>query len=130
MRMLNQEEEADVEVTWEDQQKINSFSKLNAKYSDFELNYESKKQEKEYLDDLTEELELADEDDRIKYKIGEAFISISVEQAQQRIEKDKEILIQELEQIQNEMNSINEQMSQLKVHLYGKFGKAINLEKE
>lgn len=65
-----------------------------------------------------------------RYKIGEAFISISVEQAQQRIEKDKEILIQELEQIQNEMNSINEQMSQLKVHLYGKFGKAINLEKE
>ncbi|CAG8656342.1 4702_t:CDS:2 [Rhizophagus irregularis] len=103
MRMLNQDEEADVEVTWEDQQKINSFKK-------------------EYLDDLTEELELADEDDRIKYKIGEAFISISVEQAQQRIEKDKEILIQELEQIQNEMNSINEQMSQLKVHLYGKFG--------
>ncbi|CAB5343784.1 unnamed protein product [Rhizophagus irregularis] len=64
MRMLNQDEEADVEVTWEDQQKINSFTR------------------KEYLDDLTEELELADEDDRIKYKIGEAFISISVEQAQ------------------------------------------------
>ncbi|GBB91563.1 hypothetical protein RclHR1_18930001 [Rhizophagus clarus] len=128
--MLNQEEEVDAEVTWEDQQKINSFSKLNTKYSDLEITFESKQQEKEYLNDLTEELELADEDDRIKYKIGEAFINISVEQAQQRIEKDKEILIQELEQLKNAMDHINEQMSQLKVHLYGKFGKAINLEKE
>ncbi|GES80526.1 prefoldin, subunit 4 [Rhizophagus clarus] len=130
MKMLNQEEEVDAEVTWEDQQKINSFSKLNTKYSDLEITFESKQQEKEYLNDLTEELELADEDDRIKYKIGEAFINISVEQAQQRIEKDKEILIQELEQLKNAMDHINEQMSQLKVHLYGKFGKAINLEKE
>ncbi|RIA98103.1 Prefoldin beta-like protein [Glomus cerebriforme] len=130
MRMLNQEEEVDAEVTWEDQQRINSFSKLNAKYSDLETTYESKKQEKGFLDDLTEELELADEDELIKYKIGEAFINISVEQAQQRIEKDKEILIQELEQLQHEMNDLNGQMSQLKVHLYGKFGKAINLEKD
>ncbi|CAI2164341.1 9659_t:CDS:2 [Funneliformis geosporum] len=127
---LNQEEEVDAEVTWEDQQKINSFSKLNAKYSDLEETYNAKKQEKEFLDDLTSELELADKVELIKYKIGESFINIPAEQAIERIEKDKEILIQDLEQLKHNMDDMTDQMRQLKAHLYGKFGKAINLEKD
>ncbi|CAG8508711.1 4275_t:CDS:2 [Funneliformis caledonium] len=130
MRMLNQEEEVDAEVTWEDQQKINSFSKLNAKYSDLEETYNAKKQEKEFLDDLTSELELVEVGEPVKYKIGESFINLPVEQAIERIEKDQEILTQELEQLQHNMDDMNGQMRQLKAHLYGKFGKAINLEKD
>ena len=65
-----------------------------------------------------------------RYKIGEVFINITVEEAQQRIEKEREVLTQELEQLKHDMDDINEQMSKLKVHLYGKFGKAINLEKD
>ncbi|RHZ45616.1 hypothetical protein Glove_668g2 [Diversispora epigaea] len=130
MRMLNQDDEVDAEVTWEDQQQINSFSKLNAKYSDLEEAYNAKKQEKEALDDLSSELELVDEDELIKYKIGEAFMSIPLEQAQLRIEQEQNFILEELGKFKEEMDSLNEQMGKLKGILYGKFGKAINLEKD
>ncbi|CAG8477757.1 14312_t:CDS:2 [Acaulospora morrowiae] len=128
--MLTQDEEVEAEVTWEDQQNINSFSKLNSKFSDLEEMYEAKKQEKEFLDDLASELELADETELVKYKIGDAFISIPLEQAQERIERDQNLILEELNKFKEEMDSLTDQMGKLKSLLYGKFGKAINLEKD
>ncbi|KAG9052373.1 hypothetical protein FS842_009975, partial [Serendipita sp. 407] len=62
--MLSQEEEkdADVEVNWEDQQRINTFSKLNTRVQNLTAELETAKREKEALDDISTELELADED--------------------------------------------------------------------
>ena len=40
---INEDEEVNAEVTWEDQQNINSFSKLVSKYNDIEEQYEHKK---------------------------------------------------------------------------------------
>ncbi|CAG8673939.1 5976_t:CDS:2, partial [Racocetra fulgida] len=123
---INQDEEVEAEVTWEDQQKINSFSKLNVKFSDFEERYEEKQKEHEYLDDLLLELEqqelLNDECD--------AFVSIPLEDAVQRTKKEKELFSGELQKLKNEMDSLTTEMDKLKVSLYGKFGKAINLEKD
>ncbi|CAG8455548.1 11471_t:CDS:2 [Ambispora leptoticha] len=124
------DEEVDAEVTWEDQQQINSFSKLNAKYSDLEEIYNAKKIEKESLEDLSSELELADDDELVKYKIGDAFITLPLQEAQERIERESELLTQELEKLKHEMDGYVEKMNQLKVSLYGKFGKAINLERD
>ncbi|CAJ0627360.1 7836_t:CDS:2, partial [Entrophospora sp. SA101] len=115
--------------TLEDQQRINEFSKANTKYSDLEETYENKKQEKEYLDDLTNELELLDEEEKIKYKIGDSFIDLPILKVQELIEKDKALLEGELESIKNEFDELKNKMSNLKVHLYRKFGKAINLER-
>ncbi|CAG8709518.1 10453_t:CDS:2, partial [Scutellospora calospora] len=96
--------------------------------------YEEKKQEKEYLDDLLQELEqqelLGDENELFRYKIGDAFISVTLEDARQRVIKDEELLTEELEKLNNEMKTLNTEMDKLKVLLYGKFGKAINLEKD
>ncbi|RIB18541.1 putative GIM3-Gim complex component [Gigaspora rosea] len=134
MRMINQDEEVEAEVTWEDQQNINSFSKLNVKFSDIEERYGEKKQEDEYLDDLLQELEqqelLGDEGELVRYKIGDAFISITLEDAAQRTKREKEFLSEELKKLRNEMDSLTTEMEKLKVLLYGKFGKAINLEKD
>ncbi|KAF0539105.1 putative GIM3-Gim complex component [Gigaspora margarita] len=134
MRMINQDEEVEAEVTWEDQQNINSFSKLNVKFSDIEERYGEKKQEDEYLDDLLQELEqqelLGDEGELVRYKIGDAFISITLEDAVQRTKREKEFLSEELKKLRNGMDSLTTEMEKLKVLLYGKFGKAINLEKD
>jgi len=67
--MLAQEEENDdaAEVTWEDQQRINTFSKLNTRMRNLEEKLEELKREKEALDDLAMELELADEDEPVLY---------------------------------------------------------------
>ncbi|CAG8714994.1 12304_t:CDS:2, partial [Racocetra persica] len=131
---INQDEEVEAEVTWEDQQKINSFSKLNVKFSDIEERHEEKQKEHEYLDDLLQELEqqelLNDECELVKYKIGDAFVSIPLEDAVQRTKKEKELISEELQKLKNEMDSLTTEMDKLKVSLYGKFGKAINLEKD
>ncbi|KAI8096497.1 Prefoldin subunit-domain-containing protein [Halteromyces radiatus] len=102
IRMLNQKEEADseVEVSWADQQQINAFSKLNAKIDDLEDQHVKLKQEKEYLDDVGMELELADEDEPVRHKVGDAFIHIPVSEAVERVEKDSAKIGLQLEEIE------------------------------
>ncbi|KAJ3089204.1 hypothetical protein HK102_006961 [Quaeritorhiza haematococci] len=130
MKMLKEDEETDAEVTWEDQKNINSFSKLNAKLSDLEEAYEEKKKEKEYLDDLATELEMVlDEDEPLLYRIGDTFVSLPLSSCQSRLEKDQTEISSQLDTIKSEMEGINAQMAKLKVILYGKFGKSINLER-
>ncbi|KAI9005423.1 Prefoldin subunit 4 [Phycomyces nitens] len=132
IRMLNQKEEADsdVEVSWADQQKINEFSKLNAKIDDLEEQYEKMKQEKEYLDDVAMELELADEDEPVRYKVGDTFAHVPVSEALERVEKDTEKIQLELDNIRSDVESVQGKMDELKKLLYAKFGNAINLEKD
>ncbi|KAF9421195.1 hypothetical protein BGZ94_008925 [Podila epigama] len=131
MRMLEkEEEEGDIQVSWEDQKNINTFSKYNAKLQDLEETYEAKKTEKEYLDDLASELELADEDEPVKYRIGEAFVSLPLEAAMERITKAQEELDREIDAIKSQMDEAVEKMDGLKKILYARFGNAINLEKD
>ncbi|KAG0305134.1 hypothetical protein BGZ98_004549 [Dissophora globulifera] len=131
MRMLEKdEEEGDIQVSWQDQQNINTFSKHNARFQDLEETYEAKKTEKEYLDDLAMELELADEDEPVRYRIGEAFVSLSLEAAQERIAKTQSELDKEIEALKGQMDEAVEKMDELKKVLYARFGNAINLEKD
>ncbi|KEP55414.1 prefoldin subunit 4 [Rhizoctonia solani 123E] len=130
MRMLNQDEESEenTEVTWEDQQRINAFSKLNTRCTDLEEKVAKQKSEKEALDDLAMELELADEDEPVEYKIGEAFFHISLKRAQMLLQKDQESIDSEINGLQGEIDQCQQEMKDLKVALYAKFGKQINLD--
>ncbi|KAJ2958536.1 hypothetical protein NQZ79_g5893 [Umbelopsis isabellina] len=130
IKMINEKDEEEVEVSWEDQQKINAFSKLNAKTDDLEEQYEKLKQEKEYLDDLSMELELADEDEPVRYKIGDAFVHMPLEKALERITSDSEKVSADLQELKSQMDNVQDQMTELKKALYGKFGTSINLEKD
>ncbi|KAJ2185618.1 hypothetical protein EV181_003774 [Coemansia sp. RSA 532] len=123
------EEERGVEVTWEDQKHINQFSKLNTRVERLEEEYKKQKEEKEYLDDLAMEIELADEDEPIFYKVGDAFIQLPLEKAQTRVEKAKESIDEHVEKLDSQISAIQSEMDGLKKMLYGKFGQAINLEK-
>ncbi|KAJ3258973.1 hypothetical protein HK103_003114 [Boothiomyces macroporosus] len=66
MKLLDEGQENDQPVTWEDQENINKFSKYNIKLDALEDKFKKYVTEKEYLDDLKMELELADEDELIK----------------------------------------------------------------
>ncbi|KAF5642837.1 prefoldin subunit 4 [Fusarium sp. NRRL 52700] len=130
-RMLSKadEEAADeVEVRREDQDKINRFSRLHQREILLEEELSTKIKEKEELDDLSTELELADEDEKIQYKIGDAFFHVSVEQAQEMLEQATEKLEEESTSLEEKLSSIREEMTKLKVELYARFGKQINLE--
>jgi len=130
MRMLPQDDESEenTEVTWEDQQRINNFSKLNTRATDLEEAIAKQKSEKEALDDLGMELELADEDEPIEYKIGEAFFRIPLSRAQALLLKDQESAEEEIKKLQAKIDECNQEMKELKVVLYAKFGKQINLD--
>lgn len=76
------------------------------------------------------ELELADEDEPIRHKIGDAFVHIPVSEALDRVAKENEQLDLKLEAVKSEMDSVQSKMSDLKKDLYAKFGSSINLEKD
>ncbi|KAG8760075.1 hypothetical protein FRC14_004174 [Serendipita sp. 396] len=130
MRMLSQEEEkdADVEVNWEDQQRINTFSKLNTRVQNLTAELETAKREKEALDDISTELELADEDQPVMYRVGETFVHLPLEQAQERLATEKEAAEIEVARLQDEVDGCQTSMKDLKLHLYSKFGNSINLD--
>ncbi|EIM82934.1 Prefoldin subunit 4 [Stereum hirsutum FP-91666 SS1] len=130
MRMLAQEEETDddIDVTWEDQQRINTFSKLNARVRVIEERRDELKQEKEALDDLSMELELADEDQPVLYKVGETFLHMPHSRATKRLLHDQSVLDKELSGLEEKKEECEKGMKELKVSLYAKFGKAINLD--
>jgi prefoldin subunit 4 len=65
-----------------------------------------------------------------RYKFGDIFIEIPLSEAQDRLQKDKDALNQEIDTIKDTMDSMNNKMAELKVILYAKFKNSINLEKD
>ncbi|KAJ2161741.1 hypothetical protein GGF46_001245 [Coemansia sp. RSA 552] len=127
--LLDREEERNAEVTWEDQKQINEFSRLNARLETLEEEYRNQKEEMEYLDDLSMEVELMDEDEKVPYRIGDAFVLVSLEAAQERVEKSKDKIDQHVADLDKQIAGTQDQMEVLKKSLYAKFGQAINLER-
>lgn len=130
MELLPQGQTNTAEVLWEDQQKINQFSSLINKKDALSEQLEAFKTEKEYIDDLALEIELLDEDEKIQYKIADSFIFVTVPKAVEMIEQENESLESKITAAQEEIDELDSQLSMLKAHLYGKFGKNINLERE
>ncbi|KUI53182.1 Prefoldin subunit 4 [Cytospora mali] len=131
-RMLTKEDEQavgdEVEVRREDQDKINKFSRLHQRELKYEEGLKLKNKEKEELDDITMELELADEEDKIPYKIGDSFFHVTVSQAQEMLEASTTKIDEEVSQLEEKLSTAREEMTQLKVELYARFGRSINLE--
>ncbi|KAJ1563136.1 hypothetical protein HK405_013463 [Cladochytrium tenue] len=123
------ESEADIDVSWEDQQKINNFSKMNARSGDLDEKLEGLKKELEYLEDLDTELELADEDDPIRCRIGDTFIQLPLDECRRRVEAERDKLAGEVGTLRDEAEALRGRMDGLKAALYARFGKSINLEK-
>ncbi|KAK4236715.1 Prefoldin subunit-domain-containing protein [Achaetomium macrosporum] len=131
-RMLTKEEEDamgdEVEVRREDQDKINKFSRLHQHELSIVEELKAKNKEKEELDDITTELELADEVETVPYKIGDAFFHVSLELAQEMLGISTARIEEEIGTLEDKLENIREEMTQLKVELYARFGKTINLE--
>jgi len=126
--MLSQDEEKDVEVTWEDQQRINNFSKYNIRLQRITDQLEKAQLQKEALDDVAVDIELADDEKPILYRIGEAFVHLPLDKAQERLASDQERVQTELSGLQHAADECKSVMQDLKLQLYSKFGSSINLD--
>ena len=129
MKLLEKGQENDLKVEWSDQDNINKFSKLSVRMDKLNQKHSELKQEYEYLQDLEQELDLLDEE-TLKYKVGDAFISQSIDQVELRLNKDMERIKKELESDDCKIQELQQEMARLKAILYGKFGSSINLEKD
>ncbi|NWS71404.1 PFD4 protein, partial [Crotophaga sulcirostris] len=122
----------DVNVTFEDQQKINKFARNTSRITELKEEIEVKKKQLQNLEDACDDIMMLDDSDSllIPYQIGDVFISHSQEETQEMLEEAKTSLQEEIEALESRVESIQRVLSDLKVQLYAKFGNNINLEAE
>lgn len=63
-----------------------------------------------------------------RYKIGEAFFRLSLKRGLELLTKDQESTEAEINALQGKIDECQQEMKDLKVVLYAKFGKQINLD--
>uniref|UniRef100_U5EZA6 Prefoldin subunit 4 n=1 Tax=Corethrella appendiculata TaxID=1370023 RepID=U5EZA6_9DIPT len=122
--------DSDVHISFEDQQKINKFANHNAKLEDLKDELKIKQAEMRNLEDAGNEIELLDDDFQIPFLIGEVFMSHNLSRTQELLEETKLKKKQEIKDIEKASKEIQEKMSELKAHLYGRFGSNIYLEND
>ena len=119
----------DTHVDRQDQEKINQFSKLNMKYTDIK---EDIKKLKEELDNFVDAVGAIDEtlgeDGALKLFLGESMVAVNDEAATAYVEQLQEEKQAELDAKQEQMETMENEMRDLKSYLYAKFASSINLE--
>ncbi|XP_071704277.1 probable prefoldin subunit 4 [Rutidosis leptorrhynchoides] len=120
---------SETEVTWEDQQNINKFGRLNNRYHELEDEIKIAKEANENFEDASNELILTDED-VVRFQIGEVFGHLPKDEVETRIEKMQETTAKHLSKLNEEKELIMSQMAELKKILYAKFKESINLEED
>ncbi|CAL1606355.1 unnamed protein product [Knipowitschia caucasica] len=119
----------DVNVTFEDQQKINKFARNTSRMTELKNEIEAKKKSLQNLQDAGDDLMMLDDDALlVPFQIGDVFISHSQDETQEMLEAAKETLEQEVSTLEGRVSSIQQLLGDLKVQLYAKFGTNINLE--
>jgi chaperonin cofactor prefoldin len=63
-----------------------------------------------------------------RYRVGEAFVHLPLELAQQRLASDHEAIDTEVARLQDAVEECQSAMKELKLQLYAKFGTSINLD--
>uniref|UniRef100_A0A336L8G3 Prefoldin subunit 4 n=1 Tax=Culicoides sonorensis TaxID=179676 RepID=A0A336L8G3_CULSO len=123
-------DDAAVDITFEDQQKINKFANYNAKLEDLKEEIKAKQNKLKNLEEAVEEIELFDDDTQIPFLSGEVFISHDLSKTQELLAETKEIYLKEIKEAEGKCKEIQEIMNELKQHLYGRFGNHIYLEND
>jgi prefoldin subunit 4 len=70
------------------------------------------------------------EEDEVRYVVGEVFVNLSSDDAEQRLQQYQEETQAEVKRLGSELQDISSQMDSLKKLLYSKLGNSINLEEE
>ncbi|XP_078337231.1 prefoldin subunit 4-like [Crassostrea virginica] len=128
MASTMKDSDPDTQVTYDDQQKINQFARNNAKLQDLKEELENKKKDLQNLEDACDEMLMVDEDSLVPYQIGEVFVSLGLDNANEMLEKAKENTMGEMKALEQQCEAIQTLLQDLKVKLYAKFGNNIKLE--
>jgi prefoldin subunit 4 len=149
------DDENDVKVTWEDQQRINEFGKLTARKGELEAELELIVRETSNLDealnellelqlegDFDDDLDSGNDDDNdndgkkndkdsglLSFKLGEIFVRVDNDEAEQRIEQQKAKLAAKIDSLNSEIAQCKSTLAELRLKLYASLGQEnINLD--
>ncbi|XP_071038181.1 prefoldin subunit 4 [Parasteatoda tepidariorum] len=122
--------DSDLHVSFEDQQKINKFARHNSRLDDIMDELKAKENELQALEDAESELLMCADEEKTPFRIGDVFVFVTMDQAQEMLADKKESISEEAKVLKEQQESIKQTMSDLKVQLYAKFGNNINLEPE
>jgi len=125
--------DVEVHVEYADQQNINKFARNNAKLTELKEEVEAKRKELTSLSDAREaldELAILADISTAPLLVGETFLVEPTDDILSALDVRKGKIEKEIEEIQQRMQTIQSLLSDLKVKLYGKFGKSINLEND
>ncbi|GAA5835061.1 hypothetical protein JCM11251_000151 [Rhodosporidiobolus azoricus] len=138
MRMLEENAPSTSdEVTREDQQRINRFSRLNSRVDEVVDELDVLKKQREDLEEVEGDVELlemeGDEDDeeggKIMYKLDSTFLHLPPAEVLEHLQASLGKIRNEVEALEKEKDECEEEMEGLKKELYAKFGNSINLER-
>jgi len=62
------------------------------------------------------------------FKIGDSFMFLPLPEVQEQLSKSVDKINDEVTVLEEKLEGIRDEMSQLKAALYGRFGRSINLE--
>jgi len=63
-----------------------------------------------------------------RYRIGDSFISLPLPEVQSMLSSSSERIDEEVSGLEERLGGIRDEMQHLKVALYARFGRSINLE--
>lgn len=125
--------DVEVHVEYADQQNINKFARSNAKLTELKEEIEAKRKELTSLSDAREaldELAILSDIPTAPLLVGETFLVEPTDDILSALDTRKSKIEKEIKEIQQRMQTIQGLLSDLKVKLYSKFGKSINLEND
>lgn len=125
--------DVEVHVDYADQQNINKFARNNAKLTELKEEIEAKRKELAALSDAKEaldELSILSDIPTAPLLVGETFLIEPTESILASLDSRKNKIEKEIEDVQQRMQGIQSILGDLKIKLYGKFGKSINLEND
>lgn len=118
----------EIGVTWEDQQRINEFGRLNHRHTEVVDDIAKKKNDLANLRDVAGDIECLLDDDACKIKVGEVYVEVPNDEAEEYVNAEVAEREEVMAGLEKEKASLEGQMSALKALLYAKFGNQINLE--
>lgn len=119
--------EDQVDVRFEDQEKINEFGKLNNRLLEVRAEITQHKTDAEKLEDANAELMMAS-GDKVMLLIGQCFLEVDEDYANSYCETKQLKLEDAVKTLSEEESVIVQRQKELKKDLYGRFKDSINLE--
>lgn len=121
-------ESKEVQVLWEDQQRINEFGRFHTRLQEINDEIELKKTELANLSDVAGDIEVCLDDDACKIKVGEVFVTVSNDEAEEFAQEEVKEKQAQVDVLEQEKAEIEKKMDGLKAKLEAKFGDQIKLD--